>query len=135
MIKALTLIRLRAMIGSLGAKGKDGGVKPSGRWKILGISLLFLYLGGVFAYLSGSMAVMLAPVTIAMDMGWLYFTLFNTAAFTMIFLFSIFETKSELFECKDNELLLSMPIKPRDIILSRIFTVLILVALYLQKVL
>jgi hypothetical protein len=38
----------------------------------------------------------------------------------VFFIISIFTAQAELFEAKDNDLLLSMPIKPRTILLSRI---------------
>ena len=46
------------------------------------------------------------------------------------FIGSIFTIKSQVFEAKDNELLLSMPIAPRDIFLSRAVAVLISNFLY-----
>ena len=40
-------------------------------------------------------------------------------AFALMFIGSVFTAKSQLFEAKDNELLLSMPVPPGMILLSR----------------
>ena len=122
MLKNLTLIRLRSLIGSAG--GKDG--KPPSRVKMTVFALVMLYVAGTFAYLSGTVADFLAPLSITYGIEWLFFCLYFTVSFTMIFILSIFETKSQLFECRDNDLLSSMPIRPGYILLSRLFTVLIL---------
>ena len=125
MIKTLLKIRFRSALGNLsGGKKKDGKSHVS-KGKIIAVSVAYLYLILVFGGFLTLMAVSSAPVLIAFGLDWFYFAMFTVLAFAVIFILSIFETKSELFECKDNELLLSMPIKPRDIVLSRIFMVLI----------
>ena len=125
MIKTLLSVRLRSALSGLSATKKKDGSSRVGKGRIIALSLAYLYvivvLGGMFTLQALSMA----PVLIAAGLDWFYFAAFTTIAFAMVFLLSIFETKSELFECKDNELLLSMPIKPSDIVISRIFTVLI----------
>ncbi len=122
MTRKLLSIRLGSLLGSL--TGKDG--KRLSRGKLLLIALLYAFLGVCFAFFSLAMAMTFAPVMVELGLGRLYFTMFNIAAFTIIFIFSIFETKAMLFECRDNELLLSMPIKVRSIIVSRIFSVVII---------
>ena len=67
----------------------------------------------------------MAMVLVPLGHSELYFGIFTALSLAVIFFFSIFETKSELFECKDNALLLSLPIKPGHIIISRILVVLI----------
>ncbi len=125
MIRTLLKIRLRSMLGSITSGKKRKGKETVSKGKIILISLVYLYLIVVFGGLFTGLAVSMAPVLIAAKLDWFYFSAFNIVAFALVFIFSIFETKSELFECKDNELLLSMPIKPRHIVLSRIFTVLV----------
>ena len=125
MIKQLLSLRLRAVLsGTVGGKKKrsDKGVSKG---KIILISLVYLYVLLIFGGMFCGLAILTAPLMIAAGLDWFYFAIFNVIAFALVFIFSIFETKSELFECKDNELLLSMPIRPRDIILSRILTVLV----------
>ncbi len=125
MIKTLISIRLRSALRSLVGKRKDGTAAKLSKGRIIGFGILYLYVFIVFAALFSLMAFSTAALMIPLGLDWLYFALFMLIAFSLVFIFSIFETKSELFECKDNELLLSMPINPRHIVISRIFTVLI----------
>ena len=124
MIKALISIRLRAFVGRTLSSGKADG-RRHGKGRVILFSILFLYLFATFAFLSTMMAVLYAQMLLTTGGEWLYFGLFALITFSFVFLFSIFETKSDLFDCKDNDLLLSMPIKPRDIVLSRIVTILV----------
>ncbi len=125
MIKTLIKNRLTSVLSGVVTRSRDGKVKKAGKEKIIAFALVYLMLAAVFAMFSFSMASMLAPVFIAAGADWLYFSMFILASVSVLFILSIFETKSELFDCKDNDLLLSMPIKPRDIVISRIFVVLI----------
>lgn len=126
MIKKLIGIKLLSLISSVGRKrGKGASTTSLSKAKILGFAMVYVYVLAVFTFLSAMVADTSGSVFIPLGFDSLYFGLFMTAAFTIIFVLSIFETKSELFECKDNDLLLSMPIKPRHIVISRIFTVLI----------
>lgn len=125
MIKALISIRLRSAAKALIGKKKDGSAAKPSVGRIVGFSILYLYVFVVFVALFSLMALGMASVMIPLGLDYLYFAIFMLISFSLVFIFSIFETKSELFECKDNELLLSMPINPRHIVISRIFTVLI----------
>lgn len=66
---------------------------------------------------------------------WLFFVLAAAASFVFSLMGSIFAAKSYLFDSKDNELLLSMPISPSAILLSRMFTLFILNVLYSSLIL
>ena len=125
MIKILIKNRLRALFGSMVGKGKGGEVKKASVGKIVGFAILYAYLALVFIGLAVGAAVIFASAFLGEGGDWIYFAIFSLASLTVVFVLSIFETKSELFECKDNDLLLSMPIKPRDIVVSRIVVVLI----------
>ena len=124
MIKTLVKNRLLSVFGSMTTKSKKGPRKAS-PIQLVALILIYAVALGSFVFLSTMAAIMLGSVLIPFNSSWLYFALFFVSAFSIIFIFSIFETKSELFDCKDNDLLLSMPIKPRDITLSRISVVLI----------
>ncbi|MBQ8584312.1 MAG: hypothetical protein IJ488_06885 [Clostridia bacterium] len=125
MIKTLIGLRLRQTLSSLGGKKKDGTRKPLSVPKLILYGILYLYVIVVFAGMFTLMALGMASVMIPAGLDNLYFALFMLISFMVIFVFGIFETKSHLFDCKDNELLLSMPIKPEHIVLSRVFTLLI----------
>ena len=126
MIKTLIALRLRSAFASVvGRDKKSGKITRPSVGKIIAFSVLYLYVALFFVGTFALMSLSLASLTLPLGLDWLYFALFILITFMVIFVFGIFETKSQLFECKDNELLLSMPIKPSHIVLSRIFTLLI----------
>lgn len=125
MIKILVRNRLKSVFGSIVGRGKGGTVKKASTAKKVGMALLYLYVILTFASFAGLMAFALGKSLLPVGLDWLYFAIFILASLAIVFILSVFETKSELFECKDNELLLSMPIKPRDIVVARIAVVLI----------
>lgn len=124
MVKILIKNRFASMFSSLTTKEKNGRIEKAGIGKAILIGFVFLYLIFAVGFLSVSSFLSLAVVLLP-DNSWLYFAIMILAALSLIFIFSIFETKTELFECKDNDLLLSMPIRPSDIIASRVSVVLI----------
>ncbi len=125
MIKTLLSIRLRSALASTQGRKKDGTVAKPTKGKLVLFAVLYLYLAVTFLGLFTLYAAALAPILIQSGQDAMYFGIFTVAAFSIIFILTIFETKSELFDCKDNELLLSMPISPRHIVISRILIVMI----------
>lgn len=125
MIKLLVKNRINALFGAVANRkrqGKMSNFTPQKR----ALSVIFtLAVVGLLAFYVVWMQIALADALIANGGAWLYFAIFTVASLTLSVVFGIFETKSELFECKDNELLLAMPIKPSDILASRIIIVLI----------
>lgn len=114
MIKALLKIRLRGLFHSMSQRA--GKKRSTGMTVLLG--LLFLYAGGAFCVLFGMMFFSLTPYCDA-GLNWLYFTIAYTMALALSIFGSVFTAQSQLYDAKDNELLLSMPIPPRLILLSR----------------
>ena len=122
MIKTLLKIRLRsatAGIGKLVSGKKKKTVSP------LGIAVLVLLVALILASIEMifvGIAVLLAPTLIAIGADWFYFFIFTGIDVSLVFILGVFITRSEIFECRDNELLLSMPIRPRDIVAARLLT-------------
>jgi len=108
MLKSLIGIRLRRLLSSLFG-GKTGGAAIA----------LYTLISVLFAASSFMMSFGFGMEIIPAGLDWLYFALFIVISALVVFMFSIMETKVALFECQDNELLMSMPIKPRDILVSR----------------
>ena len=81
--------------------------------------LMFGYLGGLFGFLSHALAAPLAGA----GMGWLYFLILGGIGLVLGIFGSVFSTYSTLYMAKDNDLLLSMPIPIRYILISRMATV------------
>ena len=121
----LIKIRLRSTFFAMSGKSKAADKSKPSVVKMSLFALLYLYIGAVFLAMSVGGAILFGNVLVPLGMGQIYLALFFVLTFTIIFVISIFETKTELFECRDNALLLSMPIQTRAIIISRIATVLI----------
>ena len=118
MLSRLIKVRLQLTVGSL-----LGRRRGRGRFGIAALLALFALL---FGFMSASLAFLFAGALLPSGLDSIFFAVFNVASFSIVFVFSIFETKSELFECRDNDLLLSMPVPSRYIVLSRVLSVLIL---------
>lgn len=123
MIKLLIKNRLVGILAGAAGKGKQTG---KNRGNAAFVAVLLCFLVACFLFISATLAFALGAVLIPEGASWLYFAIFILAALSVLFVFSIFETKSELFDCKDNELLLSMPVSERAIVVSRLFVVLII---------
>lgn len=122
MLKSLLKINFAAY-GKMFA-GKKGN-KPS-KGKILLYAVLFAYVFGIFVWTYYQLFEEFAPILHNMGYGWLYFVYVDIMAFAMMCIFSVFASKTTLYEAKDNDLLLSLPIKPSVILLSRMTTLLII---------
>lgn len=83
-------------------------------------------LGGMF----GAYAYMLCPGLVAANVAWLYFVIFSLMGIVFGAFGSIFNTFSGLYLSKDNDLLLSMPIPTKYIIISRLLNVYLLGLMY-----
>ncbi len=78
--------------------------------------IVFGFLGGVF----GVAATALCKPLLSVDMGWLYWCLMSMIAIFFGVFGSVFNTYSSLYQAKDNDLLLSMPIPTSRILLVRL---------------
>ena len=78
--------------------------------------LLFGGLGGMIYYATGAICQPLSEV----GLGWLYFVLMGMMAVVLGVFGSVFNTSATLYQAKDNELLLSMPVPPARILAVRL---------------
>ncbi|MDR3071968.1 MAG: hypothetical protein LBU41_00560 [Clostridiales Family XIII bacterium] len=121
MIKTLFFINLRAL-GSNFMKGS--GNKKTGGGKIFLLVLLVLYIAAVFVGMLAMFFHSLLEPFFTFGIGWLYFALLGLIAFGISVVGTIFTASAQIFAAKDNELLLSMPIKPSAILMSRLLVLL-----------
>lgn len=126
MLKLLLKVRLMAWLAYLGGTAGTRGKKKPGKGKALLFGILYLYLIAVFLFMFYAMFSSMAEVFHSMGLGWFYFAMFAMLSFAMMFVFSVFTAKAQLFEAKDNELLLSMPVAPSTILASRMISLLLL---------
>ncbi|HSK70040.1 MAG TPA: hypothetical protein VLA21_12335 [Candidatus Limnocylindria bacterium] len=131
MMRALFAVQLQAVysqVFNFGTKKK----KRTALSKVL-IALLVVY---IFAALGSSIGLfyhsLYQPLRDA-GLRWLYFALGGLTAFILSFIGSMFLAQSTLYEAKDNEMLLSLPIPPGTILASR-FAMVLFSAFVMQQV-
>ena len=109
--------------GKKGAKKRKIGA-------IIGVSALMLYALVASVALFWLMADGLCAGYIAMGFDWVYFALMGTMAIAIGCVGSVFIAKNRLYEAKDNETLLAMPVPPAIVLLSRVISLYLFTALF-----
>ena len=127
-LKALFRVRLAALKNSL--TGANRSKKPRTKLQILGFAALMPYTFGFFGFFLYETFDTLAFAYSMLGLGWLFFAMAGLMSFGLMFVGSVFTAKAQLYEATDNDLLLSMPIRPRDVLLSRMFLLLVLDLLF-----
>lgn len=112
-----------------GNKGGNASKQRGAGFKLL-MALVVVYVIGMFAFMFGTMFSIFAEPFALAGLNWLYFALAGAMGFMLSFIGSVFMAQMQLFESKDNEMLLAMPVKPRDILLSRVTALLIFAFAY-----
>ena len=131
MLKALLKVNLLALLSWLSGSAKSGSKAGKGsKGKAVLYALLMLYALGVFCWLFGLIFRQLAGPLYNAGCGWLYFVYVFIVAFAVMFVFSVFAAKNRLYDAKDNDLLLSMPIPPSVILASRMMLLLVMNVLF-----
>ncbi len=92
--------------------------------------LLFVFLGSVFFMT----AVGLCAPMCEMGLPWMYFVIMGVLSVAMGVFGSVFNTYASLYQAKDNQLLLSLPIPSRYILVIRLFGVWLWGTLYMALV-
>ena len=128
MMRALLAVRFRALLSSTIRQAKIKGKSTKGTAILFAI--LFLYLGVVILGMMGAMFHSLAQPYHQQGLDWLYFAMAGLIALGFTVFGSVFSTQNQLYDAKDNDLLLSMPIKPWQILLSRMIPLLALDLLF-----
>lgn len=109
-----------------GMASKKKGAKKNSKGLAVGMAFLFVYLFAVFfGMFYGLFSVLIAPLQQA-GVLWLYFGIASLLIITLCFFMSVFTTQAQLYEAKDNEMLISMPIKPIYILISRMLMLLLI---------
>lgn len=127
MFKALVKTRLAALWASFYTRTRSAknGKKPS---KIggIGIAILLIYAAIVFAGMFSAMFFGIAELYHAQGIGWLYFALAGILAAGFCLMGSVFTAQTQLYNARDNEMLLAMPIPSAAILGSRMIMLLLL---------
>lgn len=128
MLKILLKTRLQMLISGMSGKRKTDrfGRERTGKGGLIALAVLLPILFLIYLYMLLSFFRLTAEVTASVGLQWLHYALAAGVAVLLSVFGSVFSTQSQLFDAKDNELLLSMPIKPRHILLSRLLLVYLL---------
>jgi len=121
MIRKLFILNLKA----LGANYFRSGKKKAGAGRIIIFTVIMIYACFTFSAMFFTFFMTMLEPFFSAGIGWMYFAFLALTAFGLSVMGSIFTASAQLFGAKDNELLLSMPIKPSDILLSRLFVILV----------
>ena len=123
MFKALLRVQFSSLWATL-TRNTTGKRKKSTGKAVL-VAILFIYILGCFFVMFGGMFYALAEPLSMLGLGWFYFALAGIIAAALCFIGSVFMAQQQLFNAKDNELLLSMPIPPSYILGSRMAALLL----------
>lgn len=122
MMKALLSVRFRAMLAGMLAQTRQKKKKSKGMMVLFAV--LYLYIAVILVGFMCMLFGQLAPVYHQQGLDWLYFTMAGLMGLAFSVFGSVFMTQNQLYDAKDNDLLLSMPIRPGAILLSRMIPLL-----------
>ncbi len=130
-VRLLIGIRFQGLLNSMtrSSKGKPG--KTAGRIIVMG--LLYLYVAAIFIVMFGGMFLGLTALN-DMGIGWMYFAVYALIGLALMIVGSAALAKTQIFDAKDNDLLLSMPIPSSAIVTSRMLMLVIVNLAYLLLV-
>lgn len=124
MFKALLRTQFASVWAAL-TRNSTGAKKKKSTGKAVLVGILFIYIVGCFFFMFGGMFYALAQPLNMLGLEWFYFALAGIVAAALCFIGSVFMAQQQLFNAKDNELLLSMPIPPAYILGSRMTALLL----------
>lgn len=108
---------------------RKNGKKRTGKG-IAAFVVLYLLLFGMLGYIFYMLAMMLGETLCEAGLGWLYFILMSLVAVVLGVFGSVFNTYASLYQAKDNDLLLSMPIPACRILMARLAGVYLMGLMY-----
>lgn len=121
-----TLLKTRLIaLGAYFTKASRRNSKGSKGKEVL-FALLMLYAFGCFAFMFGMLYKQLYSPLNGAGLKWFYFAIAGIVTFLMCFISTVFMAQVQLYEAKDNDMLLPMPIPPGYILMTRMLMLLLL---------
>ena len=122
MMRALLAVRFRAMFASLVSQTRQKKKKSKGMMVLFAVLYVYVVvvIAGAMCFLFGQLA---TPYHLA-GLDWLYFAMAGLMGLAFSVFGGVFMTQNQLYDARDNDLLLSMPIRPRAILMSRMLPLL-----------
>ena len=127
MVKLLVKKEMKNLFRTYFINQKSG--KGYSKGKTISFILLFVFLIFIMMGMFAGMGFGLSPL-ISSGLGWFYFAIMGMLALALGVFGDVFNTYSMLYKAKDNEMLLSLPIPPSRILISRMVVVFLLGLLY-----
>ena len=127
MVKLLVKKEMKNLFRTYFINQKSG--KGYSKGKTISFILLFVFLIIIMMGMFAGMGFGLSPL-ISSGLGWFYFAIMGMLALALGVFGDVFNTYSMLYKAKDNEMLLSLPIPPSRILISRMVVVFLLGLLY-----
>lgn len=122
MMKTLLKIQMKNLLFRM---RQNGGKRSSGALVIGLLIFVLLCMEVIFVALWSEMTVFCE-----MGLTWLYFAMAGIMSLALAVFGSVFMTQTQLYDAKDNELLLSMPIRPMQILMSRMVVLLVMTGVF-----
>ncbi len=132
-MKALLWIRFRYLLDGWRKVFAPSGSRKKSVGKTLAFSLLLLYAFGVMI-VGVTWFCLQMSVFVEMGLGWLYFSLAFLAGAALTMIGNVYTTQNQLYNARDNEMLLAMPVKMEHICLSRMVFLLVGASAYMLVV-
>lgn len=124
MVKVLVKKQLMELGAFFYQSAKKGKRRSKG--SLIMYALLMVYVVVAMGWMFYLMAEMLCEPLVNAGLGWLYFAIVGLMAIVSGVFGSIFTAYSGLYRAKDNELLLSMPVKPSALLLARMTSIFVM---------
>lgn len=118
MLKALLKKQIREIV-SLMFKNKKNTQKTS-KTKVASYAIVYVFLFIIVAAMFFSMANVICEPFLTVKLDWLYFVIMGMVAIAFGVLGSVFNTYASLYQAKDNDLLMSLPIPAPYILMIRV---------------
>ena len=126
-MKLLIGIRIKAFFAAI----KKSFDSKKGMGALIAVCIAFLFIA-VEGMLFGAWNLLSA--FLELEFAWLYFALAGLLAFAFGIFGTVFTTQSQMYQAKDNDLLLAMPLKPSAIVGSRVFVLYLLTMVFVAVV-
>lgn len=121
--------RFTASLSTSGSKSKKKK-KVSSKGSKIAMIILWIFVFFSLAMAFAGMGALLAGDLVMMKLDWLYYALIGIVGLVLSILGNSFTSMSSIYKAKDNDLLLSMPIPPKYILISRLSLSFVLSVLY-----
>ena len=119
MIKALLKKQAGELLSFITGSGKSGKSKNKRIGMLYAIVFAYVFIAG--GYMMYNIADYLCAPLSAVGMDWLFFALIGFFVIGLSVIFGIFTSQPMLYDAKDNDFLLSLPIPSSKILFSRMF--------------